>query len=1154
MTMTDAPPSPPADPEPGWGPLDDDTSSTPLVVTALLVIQHSWSSWMERTFSALADLEVSPDRLVLVDATPQHQVRQLLDDRDDLSAAFPDVSVVTVPSGSAFAAIVDTAVEALPRPGEDAVVARRVRQRARKRQVRPRDRHEWFWLLHEDTAPDPDALDALTRVVGRSERIGIAGCKVVELRDRDQIVNVGLDVTRTGRHVGSTMLGEPDQGQYDDRHDVLAVSSAGMLIRRDVYLSLGGFDPAFDGDGDGLDLCWRTHLMGHQVVVVPQARVSQDLGGKALITSLAEPEPELEPEAEAEAEAEEPTGEDPTAEPESETPESETPESEPEAAAEPESPPRSLRRHGDTDRPAPLSARTLRRHRQVALARCSWFGMPFVALWTMLSCTALGVVLLLVKRPRHAFAELGQATAPLGVRRVLGARARFGTRGVTRRRDLDALFVPLGAASQHAWDAVRDAVSTEPSGHDLLDDPDRLESGPVSDESGALPAVRSTWIRRTLRHAGLWMTVSLAVASGFMWRHLLTTDAVRGTAQGLDGGQLRPFDTDSGGVWRLWRDQWVGPGLGSDLHEQPYLPVLAALARGVETLPWVDDTTTGATVITWLLLLAMPLSGVTAYLAGRAATRAQWPRAVAGLVWASLATLTAGVSSGRIGPVVAHILLPLVLAGALSIGRRTAGAPVTFGTVLAAALMGAFAPVLLVATTVIAFGVVLVGTGWARLRGAFLLVVPWLLLGPWTVDRIRQDWRVLLAGPGALRSGPDADPWQLALLHPGGAGSYLALLSAPVLALGVLGLLRRRPQHGRTVVGLGLVALLGLGAALAASHVTVTAGGSGPRSPWPGPALDLCAAALLGAALLAGGDIFAKARWQALATRWRTALAVGLVLALGWALGLVALVGWTEDITTLEPATPRMPAVAEQMSQANRATRMLSINVGKDGSVTYSLDGSETGLPARDLDVPIRTSPVVARGVASLLTPGTAVGGQAHDLMADLDVGFVGVTGPGDRAALSRLFQTVDGLSPMASNRSISLWRVDALDGADMGSTVSPSRLRLTLEGQPWGELPSAGPHGRSTTRVPEGPEGRRLVVSESGGWARRAHVSLNGHRLTPLAGQTFPTYAVPAGGGRLHVEPGLSYQRWRWVQGALLFLVVFLAVPFGNARSRRNA
>ncbi|MDE9367707.1 glycosyltransferase [Luteipulveratus sp. YIM 133132] len=1083
-----------------WSVTADTHAPASLVVTAVLVVEHARSTWLEQTLGRLVDLHEAPERLVLVDATPERSVRAMVDASPGLRATYPDVSVVTVPPLSPFAAIVDTAVEALPRPGEDAVVGRRVRARARKRDIRPRDRQEWFWLLHEDSAPAPDALAALARVAGRSDRIGIAGCKVVELGRPERLVNVGVDVTRTGRHVGSAMEGEPDQGQYDDRHDVLAVSSAGMLIRRDVYLTLGGFDAAFDGDGDGLDLCWRTHLLGHQVVVVPAARVCQDTGGSTLDGDASD-----------------------------------------------------LRRHGDSDRPVPQSPRTLRRHRQVALARSSWSMLPFMALWVALGCTVLGLALLLVKRPRLALGELAQATAPFGVARLLGARLRFGRRAVTRRRDLDALFVPVGAATQHAWDAVRDAVSRGPRHPPLPAVETRPEPGPTADAAGELAAVHSTWGRRTARHPGLWMVVALLATTALMWRHLLTSAALRGTGQGLSGGLLLPYDTDAAGIWHTWWDHWTGPGLGVDLPESPYLPVLAGLARLVEALPWVDDTTSGATVVAWLLVLAVPLSGVSAYVAGRAATRSAWPRAFVGLAWASLPSLTAGVSAGRIGPVVGHVLLPLAVAGAFAVGRRSAGTPLTFGTVLVGALLGAFVPVLLVATTVIGLGVALLGTRLARVRGLVVAVGPWLLLGPWTFDRLRADSRALLAGSGALDSGRPAEPWQLLLLHPGGAGSYLALLSAPVLVLGLAALLRRRGGHVRVTTGLALLTLLGLGAALTASHVTLTAGAAGSRSPWPGPALDLTAAALLGAALLAFGDVLGRHGLGALPVRVRRAAVAGAAAVLGWAVVVCGVVAWSHDVRSLAPADPRLPPIAKHMSTGERATRMLTITVAGDGSVAYALGGSEPGTPARDLDVPERSSATLARGVASLLSPDTAASGAAHRDLFDLGVGFVGVTGSGDRTLLSRPLQSADGLSPMASNRTMSLWRVDAVASAASRASVPPGRVVLTLSGSPWASVASTGPHARTSTPLPSGPAGRRLTISESGGWARRTVVTVDDHRLPAVAGTVYPTYEVPAAGGHLQVEPGAAYLRWRWVQALLLAFTVFLAVPFGSSRSRRR-
>jgi Glycosyltransferase like family 2 len=66
---------------------------------------------------------------------------------------------------------------------------------------------------------------------------------------------------------------EIDQGQHDQVRDVFFVNTAGMLVRRGALLNVGGFDERMPAFRDDLDLCWRTHLTGGRVLVVPQARV-----------------------------------------------------------------------------------------------------------------------------------------------------------------------------------------------------------------------------------------------------------------------------------------------------------------------------------------------------------------------------------------------------------------------------------------------------------------------------------------------------------------------------------------------------------------------------------------------------------------------------------------------------------------------------------------------------------------------------------------------------------------------------------------------------------------------------------------------------------------------------------------------------------------
>ncbi|NYE41171.1 glycosyltransferase family 2 protein [Streptomyces fulvorobeus] len=130
---------------------------------------------------------------------------------------------------------------------------------------------QWLWLLHDDSAPEPDALAELLRVVDGDRHAAIVGPKVRGWYDRKQLLEVGVSIANSGRRWTGLDRREQDQGQHDQVRTVLSVSSAGMLIRRDVWEELGGFDRGLPLIRDDVDLCWRAHSAGHRVLIAPGA-------------------------------------------------------------------------------------------------------------------------------------------------------------------------------------------------------------------------------------------------------------------------------------------------------------------------------------------------------------------------------------------------------------------------------------------------------------------------------------------------------------------------------------------------------------------------------------------------------------------------------------------------------------------------------------------------------------------------------------------------------------------------------------------------------------------------------------------------------------------------------------------------------------------
>ena len=130
----------------------------------------------------------------------------------------------------------------------------------------------FFLVCHDDIAPERDAVRILVEELYRSNA-GIVGPKLVDWDRPSLLQHVGLGLDRFGEVDPITEPEEVDQEQHDAVNDVFVVSSACMLVRADLFRSLGGFDPSISFHGDDVDMSWRAHLSGARVIVAPSARV-----------------------------------------------------------------------------------------------------------------------------------------------------------------------------------------------------------------------------------------------------------------------------------------------------------------------------------------------------------------------------------------------------------------------------------------------------------------------------------------------------------------------------------------------------------------------------------------------------------------------------------------------------------------------------------------------------------------------------------------------------------------------------------------------------------------------------------------------------------------------------------------------------------------
>lgn len=126
-------------------------------------------------------------------------------------------------------------------------------------------------LLNSDTVVEPGWLSGLLEALESDPGIA-AACSLLRLLDHPDLVNArGGGMTRLGYGVDRDFLlpyqGPPEATGAPRVRDVLFPTAAAMLMRRDEFFSLGGFDRTFFMYHEDVDLGWRLWLLGRRVVV-----------------------------------------------------------------------------------------------------------------------------------------------------------------------------------------------------------------------------------------------------------------------------------------------------------------------------------------------------------------------------------------------------------------------------------------------------------------------------------------------------------------------------------------------------------------------------------------------------------------------------------------------------------------------------------------------------------------------------------------------------------------------------------------------------------------------------------------------------------------------------------------------------------------------
>ena len=470
---------------------------------SLVLVVNDGQRWIEAVLGAVAGQTRKPNRVVCVDTGSTDGAA------DRVRAAWGEAFVVSAPPGTGFGAAVAIGLRYLDTNSPKA---------------RDVDAIPWVWLLHDDSAPEPEALERLLRFAATSPSATVLGPKQLYFDDRRVIAEVGLTTDKAGRLETGLERRELDQGQHDSPRDVLAVGSAGMLTRRSVWDQLGGFDGELDFARDDLDFCWRVWLAGGRVVVVPSAIV---LHARAASRGLRHP-----------------------------------------AGLNPE---RRDRRNGA----------------YVVLANATplgfILGLPRLAIGVL----ARSIGHLLTRAPHKARSDIAALPLLLRPGPAIRARRHRAPHVVVDHSAVDGLLASRTLRLRSYLQAGADWVSgsgdeeaartgyAANGADDLdgsLDDVEGLAGLASTDETSIL--------RRLLRRPALFQGLVLAIFSLVAVRTLLGNGA-------LAGGRLLPIPAGSGDLWSSLFANWHDVGAGSGSTAPLWTAPLALLSTITLGKPWV---------------------------------------------------------------------------------------------------------------------------------------------------------------------------------------------------------------------------------------------------------------------------------------------------------------------------------------------------------------------------------------------------------------------------------------------------------------------------------------------------------------------------------------------------------------------------------------
>jgi hypothetical protein len=634
-----------------------------------------------------------------------------------------------------------------------------------------------------------------------------------------------------------------------------------------------------------------------------------------------------------------------------------------------------------------------------------------------------------------------------------------------------------------------------------------------------------------MRRPGTLLFLAMSVIALIAERHLFSKT--------LHGGRLLPGPGGSSDLWSTYVASFHPTSVGSFTPASPSLAILGAASTVTFGKPWL--------VVDIIMLGAVPLAALSAYVAAGALTAAARVRIWVAVVYALLPAVTGAIAGGRIDVAMVAILLPQVLracAAALRSDSAHGAIRTSIGAGLLLAVTAAFAPIL----WLIAAPVLVVGIGFMEresqeshatlgrlVSAAVVLAVPIVVLVPWSWHILAHPRMVVATSglPEFYTSQHAPSGIALELLRAGGVAQPPVWIGIPIVLAALVGLNRRsRVAVARTAVALMIV---GVAVAIALTRDAGVTTGLPASRHWPGLALLVAGAGALLAALVAA--VGARPALQGHSFGWRQTAAVAIIglavvstatLAVSWLIR-----GAGVPLTRGDPQV--LPLFTQSELDVKTTPRALVLD-DTPPTISYALIRRPHGSQLGDGDTaPERPPGPASRQLATAVRDLVAGRPGAGSELAPFDIGYV----VAETAGAQRIVPTLGRVPTLTvvPAPGATVWR-SSLPTSEL-TLLTPAAAARAIGGATSVAATKALPAsaGSADVTLPPGSAGRLVVLAEpaNGGW----HASIDGHDLQRRTAYGWAqAFVVPSAGGRLQLGYS-SRSRDLWLVGELIAVVI---------------